>query len=193
MSRKPIMPRSELIDLLADVFVTEGYDGTSMACLSAVTGLSKASLYHYFPGGKVDMARSVLARAGMKLQRLIINPLLSSLPAPDKLNRSLQGCLIYYSGDVPNSLMNVFTLGKGADHFLSDVQKGYAAWQKALSQLLDQGKSDDRSAMALADYAITLIEGSVVIARITQSRKPLEEATRQLSLELGEHLKGKII
>ncbi len=52
----PLLPREEVLDRLAAAFRRDGYDGASIARLSAATGLGKASLYHYFPGGKQDMA-----------------------------------------------------------------------------------------------------------------------------------------
>ncbi|MFT7651655.1 MAG: TetR/AcrR family transcriptional repressor of lmrAB and yxaGH operons, partial [Candidatus Azotimanducaceae bacterium] len=44
--------KTQLTEDLRQVFITRGYDGATLAHLSASTGLSKASLYHHFPGGK---------------------------------------------------------------------------------------------------------------------------------------------
>ena len=57
----------ELLDRLTDVFRTYGYEGASLSRISEVTGLQRASLYHRFPGGKEDMAKAVLSRAGQWL------------------------------------------------------------------------------------------------------------------------------
>lgn len=54
------MSREELVALLAEVFRRHGYDGASMAEISAATGLGRSSLYHWFPGGKDEMAAAVL-------------------------------------------------------------------------------------------------------------------------------------
>lgn len=45
---------------LLKVFQQYGYEGATLARLSKATGLGKASLYHYFPKGKEEMALSVL-------------------------------------------------------------------------------------------------------------------------------------
>ena len=55
--------RDEVVDRLLTAFRRKGYDGASLADLSAATGLGRSSLYHYFPGGKEEMARAVLDRA----------------------------------------------------------------------------------------------------------------------------------
>ena len=48
--------REVVLERLLATFRDQGYDGASLAELSAATGLGKSSLYHHFPGGKVDMA-----------------------------------------------------------------------------------------------------------------------------------------
>ncbi|MEP7000146.1 MAG: helix-turn-helix domain-containing protein, partial [bacterium] len=45
----PISSKDEVLDRLLDTFRDRGYEGASLAELSAATGLMKSSLYHYFP------------------------------------------------------------------------------------------------------------------------------------------------
>ena len=54
------MTREEAIAQLSKVFRQYGYEGATLARLSAATGLRKASLYHHFPKGKEKMAAAVL-------------------------------------------------------------------------------------------------------------------------------------
>jgi AcrR family transcriptional regulator len=44
--------KERLVAALSDTFRTHGYGGASVAVLLRAAGLSKASLYHHFPGGK---------------------------------------------------------------------------------------------------------------------------------------------
>lgn len=60
----PLIPREEVLNRLANAFRAGGYQGTSLKDLCEATGLVKASLYHYFPGGKQDMAQAVLDHIG---------------------------------------------------------------------------------------------------------------------------------
>ena len=58
---KPVAGRAELLPLLAEVFRAHGYEGATLSLIGEATGLGKGSLYHFFPGGKQQMATEVLA------------------------------------------------------------------------------------------------------------------------------------
>src|SRR5678815_2126642 len=66
------MSKDEVIAILVETFRRDGYDGASIATLSKATGLGKSSLYHYFPGGKVDMATQVLAAVQDWIERRMV-------------------------------------------------------------------------------------------------------------------------
>ena len=58
---RTVAERSDVLPLLAEVFREHGYEGASLSLISKATGLGKGSLYHFFPGGKEEMAVAVLA------------------------------------------------------------------------------------------------------------------------------------
>src|ERR1700757_2404263 len=55
-----VSERTDLLPALAEVFREHGFEGASIALISERTGLGKGSLYHFFPGGKEEMATAVL-------------------------------------------------------------------------------------------------------------------------------------
>ena len=59
----PLLAKEEVSQRIFGVFRTYGYEGATLARISVATGLGRASLYHYYPGGKDDMAREVLGTA----------------------------------------------------------------------------------------------------------------------------------
>ena len=56
-----VMERADVLPMLGEVFREHGFEGASLAAITARTGLGKGSLYHFFPGGKEEMAAAVLA------------------------------------------------------------------------------------------------------------------------------------
>src|SRR6185503_6605696 len=70
--------RNDLLPLLAEVFRAHGYEGATLALISEATGLGKGSLYHFFPGGKAQMASEVLAEIDNWFETKIFVPLRSS-------------------------------------------------------------------------------------------------------------------
>ena len=71
----PLMSKDEVLDRLVDAFRDKGYEGASLSELSAATGLTKSSLYHYFPDGKEEMAEEVLAHLDRQLAENLYKPL----------------------------------------------------------------------------------------------------------------------
>src|SRR5437762_12723369 len=57
---KPVAGRAALLPVLGEVFRAHGYEGATLALITEATGLGKGSLYHFFPGGKAQMAAAVL-------------------------------------------------------------------------------------------------------------------------------------
>ncbi len=58
---KLVMERADTIPALGEVFRRYGFEGASIARFSENTHLGKDSLYHFFPGGKEEMAKAVLS------------------------------------------------------------------------------------------------------------------------------------
>ena len=71
----PLLPKSELLARLSDTFRRLGYDGASITDIASATGLGKSSLYHYFPGGKEQMAADVLTDLAQALEANLFAPL----------------------------------------------------------------------------------------------------------------------
>ncbi len=63
-SKKPTPDerRAAILDIAREAFLQEGYSATSMSCIAALVGGSKATLYSYFPSKK-DLFVAVSARA----------------------------------------------------------------------------------------------------------------------------------
>lgn len=180
MARPATFSKSELLAKLTAVFRRSGYGGASMTDLSKATGLSKASLYHHFPGGKVEMATNVMAEEGKRLQKLVLAPL-GKLDSPvDALENSLQGTASFYSGDVPQCLMNSILLGSGEALFRDEISAAVSAWMKLLATAYEAAGPSSGEASAWAAYALERIQGALIICRVAANRSALEQCLAEL-------------
>ena len=189
MPRIAKLSRNAIAERLAGVFELNGYEGASLKMLADAVGLSKASLYHHFPGGKEDMAAHVLVGAGAHMQQLILSPLSSAEDAKARLYASLDGTLNYYSGDVPVCLMNSLLLGGGLTLFGAQIASSVAVWQKGLERAYQEAGADVGEAAPWAAYAVERIQGALVLCRVSQQRAQLEAAVGELKADvelLGE-------
>src|SRR5215217_1906682 len=94
----PILSKEEVLDRLLSTFRDKGYEGASLAELSAATGLVKSSLYHYFPGGKEEMAEQVLGHLNRQLATDLYEPLQSGQTPVRKLGAMLDTIDAFYEG-----------------------------------------------------------------------------------------------
>ena len=111
-----------MFDQLIATFRSKGYDGAALSDLSAATGLAKASFYHRFPGGKLELGRATLGEAGKRFAELILRPLQSTKSAAERWQAMLDGVAVFYADGTNACLMNTMTLGDGAALFGKDIR-----------------------------------------------------------------------
>lgn len=178
---------STIVDGLINVFKHKGYDGASLADLAAATGIAKASLYHRYPGGKPELGRTALAEAGRNFALLILKPLQTTKPAPERLAAMLDGVAAFYGTESPACLMNTLTLGDALPLFGKDIRNTHNAWQKLIVRALEELGRSEAEAVDEADDMIARIQGALVLTRLsdrtTSLTAMLERIRRGLGLE----------
>jgi len=63
--------RERIVDATAVLFQRAGYTGTGLKQIAAESGAPMGSLYHFFPGGKEELAASALLASGVGYRLLI--------------------------------------------------------------------------------------------------------------------------
>src|ERR1044072_5910442 len=72
---KVVTERADVLPALGEVFREHGFEGASLSVIGERTGLGKGSLYHFFPGGKEEMAAAVLTEVDGWFRTHIFKPL----------------------------------------------------------------------------------------------------------------------
>jgi len=145
--------RETLLLSLRGVFESRGFDGATLAQLAAASSLSKASLYHHFPGGKSEMAAVLLRDAVAELERLAFSKLASTQPPRQRLENFVDGFREYVRDGEGNCLIRVMAEGSLADQQRETIFRQYADWtRRVASAYRDAGmktKKAERSATEL--------------------------------------------
>lgn len=162
---KTIAERSDVVPKLAEVFRTYGYEGASLARITEGTGLGKGSIYHFFPGGKEEMADAVLTDIDTWFRDQVFLPLGREQPLPQALAQMFQAVANYFLSGRKVCLVGVFALGHERDRFSVKVKSYFADWIDALAAALRRGGNDAASAQALAEEVVGGIQGALVLAR----------------------------
>lgn len=81
--------RHEIVEIATRLFLENGFAATSMSMVAAAAGLTKASLYHHFPGKEDLFAACVTDGYAAELSQLRTIAEDPSTPPPDKMRAAL--------------------------------------------------------------------------------------------------------
>ena len=176
----PILTRDEVVGRLLETFRREGYDGASLASLSAATGLGKSSLYHHFPGGKEDMAHAVLDAVDSWIGQEILVPLRGDGTAEARLARALAALDGLYEGGTKACILERLCASVDRHQFQARLRGAFGDWIAALADLLISTGVARTEARARAEDAVVRIEGSLVLAAGLGDPAPFRRTLRGL-------------
>ncbi|MCG8428323.1 MAG: TetR/AcrR family transcriptional regulator [Chromatiales bacterium] len=174
----PVISREEVIERLTRAFRESGYQSASLARLSEATGLGKASLYHYFPGGKEQMAETVLDHVNDWLKDNVLLPLAGAGTPMERLNRMILELNDFYQKGRCSCLLDLLAIGDAAVVFGKSIKASIQAWESAIAGVLVDAGLDEAESRLRAEDALIAIQGALVVARAKNSTDPF---TRTLS------------
>lgn len=157
--------RADLLPALGEVFREHGFDGASLSAITARTGLGKGSLYHFFPGGKEEMAAAVLAEIESWFEREIFAPLRRAGDADVAIAAMFRAVDTYFRSGRRVCLVGAFALGDARDRFAAAVKGYFRAWRDALAAALRRRGHKAAAARTLAEETVAGIQGALVLAR----------------------------
>jgi len=173
-----------LCDRLAQVFLDHGYDGASIAALASSAGLSKASLYHHFPGGKAEMATALITHAIENAERQAFKVLRTQAPSGERLNGFLDGFLRYTENGKRPCLLAVF--GQAAPNPIKEVIKAQINdWQIGLeSSLIGLRGVKPKRATRLAEEMLCGLYGASLLGQLIGDETCVERSVKRLRKQL---------
>jgi TetR/AcrR family transcriptional regulator, lmrAB and yxaGH operons repressor len=166
MMARIMTDRSAAIPALAEAFREHGFEGASLAQLCEATGLGKGSLYHFFPGGKDEMAAAVLADVDAWFTGAIFEPLRSA-PAgdPAALSAMFDAVTDYFRSGRRVCLQGAFALGQERDRFADTIRRYFERWITSLAAAQRSGGQSEEAACAAAIEVVAAIQGGIVLSR----------------------------
>ena len=180
----PLISKDEVLNRLLHAFRTHGYDGATLALLSEATGLKKASLYHYFPGGKEEMGRAVLGHAGAWFRTHIIDPLHAPGDPRDRLTAMVNQLDTFYRQGRDACLIGALVLGGGLERFQTNLEGALERWMTAVAAVLRDAGLPEDVARARAEDAVVRIQGALIVARGLQTTEPFRRTLERLPNDL---------
>lgn len=181
---KMVAERGDVIPLLAEVFRTYGFEGASLARITEGTRLGKGSIYHFFPGGKEEMAEAVLTEIDEWFRVNVFAPLRDSPDAWAGIEHMFDQVKAYFLSGRRVCLVGAFALGSERDRFASKVRKYFVDWDAALVAAMIRAGKDPATAKELSKDVIGGIQGALVLARGLDQPKLFTKALERLLQQL---------
>ncbi len=169
-----------LMDKLTEVFRLHGYEGASLSLIAEATGLKRASLYHRFPGGKEEMAESVLQRADEWFVSHILAPLTGKGIPSARIKEMARRLNNFYGGGNSSCLLDSLSLGHDGDAIRQHIERSLTAWIGALVLVARDSGLSPAIAKQRAEEALIGIQGALVLARGTGNTKPFARVLQNL-------------
>jgi AcrR family transcriptional regulator len=158
-----LLPKDEVLERLLTTFRERGYEGASLAELSAATGLVKSSLYHHFPGGKQDMAEQVMAYLEARLAADLYAPLRSNQPPAKKLSAMLDALDAFYDGGKRACLYERLSASVDRARFRRPLRRAFATWMEAVETLCVEAGLSKTVARTRAEDFVVRVEGALIV------------------------------
>ena len=174
------MSKEQVITKLIPVFRHYGYEGATMSRLSEATGLKKASLYHHFQGGKEQIAEAVLEYIGHWINENVFAPLKSDKTPRERIQAMCEGIdKLYQTGQEP-CVLSVMSVGEADNLFHQQLKHSLKKWTNTLAEIVEESGIEAKTARERAEDAIMLIQGALVLVRVSNNTKPFERMLSKL-------------
>jgi TetR/AcrR family transcriptional repressor of lmrAB and yxaGH operons len=178
--------RDRMIRAADQLFRVQGLHATGVAEILERSGAPRGSLYHYFPGGKEQLAVEAIGHAAERFCRSITQALevnQGSLPEAVRLYGNavaerlvvtdfVEGCPIGNSA-IEGSVASV-EISQACDRAFRDFAAVMADHLRA--QGMDATQADD-----LATFVVSSVEGALLVARVRRDPQPVVDATERLA------------
>lgn len=173
--------KKELIAPLFQVFRNKGYAGVSLNNLAEATGLKKATLYHHFPKGKEQIARSVINHLNTLTKKEVFDLLTQQdIPPQKRLNQLLKNLTAFYKNGEENCLLGSIALDANHFKFKEGLKANSQLWLDAFYNLAkDVGYSDDKARL-ISEHTLVLIQGALIVSRASDATQPFQNALKTI-------------
>ena len=181
--------RERIVRATSLLMQRHGYDGTGLKQISAESRATLGSVYHFFPGGKKELAVAAI-RHGEREFAEELEHVLGSEP-------DVAGAVVACADRVAEGLRAsdwtegcpVTSTALGVSATVPDIQRAadeaFAHWRRLVADRLVAAGVPEGDAADLAHTVISTLEGAEMAAQVSRDDTPLRVAGRHLAQLIG--------
>lgn len=173
--------KADLVQTMARLLRDQGYTATGRAQLLRESGVSNGSLYHHFPGGMEELAEASLEASGQAVAEALREALADAPSTALGVNRFLDiaagpageetcpGCPV-----APTALESPII----SPRLREAAARCFDQWEGLIATRLRADGWPEDSIAETASAALALIEGALLLARVSGQASHLSNAKR---------------
>ena len=169
----PAGARTRLVRAAEQLFRVQGYAGTGLKQLTAVAEATWGSLYHFFPGGKAELAVAAAAHAGEIYAEGWRRAFAASNDPAEAVWRVFEGEARVLEGSdyrngcpIASMTLDIASLD---EDLRAACDGAFARWLEAIRRGFESHGAPAAAAESLARFVLAAIEGAIVLARAGKS------------------------
>jgi AcrR family transcriptional regulator len=184
--------RDRIIAATTELFRRRGYNGTTLNDVTKNAEATTGSLYHFFPGGKVELAETAITESGAAYQQLFemiadaaADPVAATRDFFDGAADVLAEC----------DFIDVCPIGTVAREMASAddglrraADRVFTSWIDAVASYFRRAGIGDPDAEELATTIVAALEGAFVLARCRRDAGILRLTGRRMQELVAAHL-----
>ena len=181
----PASTRDRIIEASAALFMQRGLAGSGLKQIAAESEATIGSLYHWFPGGKDELAAETLRASGAAYQALVE----AVLDAAPDIVTAVAHCFagaaeaLRASGFADACPVATVALEvASSDEQLRQVTaEVFESWLRAGSDRFEGGGIEPTRARELATLLVAALEGGFLLSRAAKHTAPMEAIGRVMT------------
>lgn len=194
MTQSNPQARERIVAGAADMIRRRGLNATSVRELAKHADAPLGSTYHYFPGGKQQLATEAVQYAGDTVTRILRHELqagpVEGLRAFLALWRDTLTSTDFQAGCPVLAVAVEEPIGDEQPPALTAAAEVFTTWESLLADSLRYHGADQQEAEHQASLIVAAVEGAVVLCRAQRSTRPLDRIATQLDALVSTTTEG---
>jgi AcrR family transcriptional regulator len=177
--------RERIVRSCAQLLRQQGLPATGMNDIARHAGVPSGSVYHFFPGGKVELAAEAIRVAGQGYEDLVLAIYEAAPDVLTGLDDVFAGAaeVLVESGwadacPIATVALEVASTSEPLRQATADV---FGSWLAVLTEHLQEAGVRPRPARGVALQIVMLLEGGFLLSRSLRSTEPMEAAGQAAS------------
>ncbi|MGW6931137.1 TetR/AcrR family transcriptional regulator [Lentzea sp. NPDC054927] len=186
------MSREQIVAGAADMIRRRGLNATSIREVAKHAGTPLGSTYHYFPGGKNQLATEAVRWAADTVQKVLAAKLRKGPVDGLRAFFALWRQIVTETGFQAGCPVLAVSIEETTDgEALTAAAEAFRTWSEQLENALQEHGVAKKRARSLAHLCVAAAEGAVAMCRAQRSIEPLDDVAKELTALLESAIEAR--